>query len=61
MEPTRSFDDVTKVVYGLPFPIVNLILPEEGIIEVVIETEKGTIRAGRLRVHISDQTGTVPL
>ena len=55
---TALFDDPTKYLFNAGIPIVNFPLHGEGEIEVTIETERETIRAGRLKVRIN-RTGPV--
>ena len=50
--PAFTFPDATKSVLGANFSITNIILPHEGLIEASLETERDTIRVGRLRVRI---------
>jgi hypothetical protein len=51
-QPTLLFDDVEKIVLTAGLPIIGLALPCEGTLEVTVETERETIRAGRLRIRI---------
>ena len=53
--PASPFDDPTKFFINIPMPLVNFIIQGEGVIVVEIETERETIRAGRLRVRIDDE------
>jgi hypothetical protein len=52
---TFNFDDATKYIFTIPLPIINFAIPGEGILEVTIETERETLRAGRLRVRIQQE------
>lgn len=50
---TRSAQaDARKISLQAVVQFGNFLLAHEGFIEVTIETDQGTIRAGRLRIHI---------
>jgi hypothetical protein len=53
-----QFDDAERVTIQLNVPLINLVLPCEGVLEVTIETEKEVLRAGRLRVRMPSRTET---
>jgi hypothetical protein len=46
-------DEFSKGTLRIFVPITNLILSEEGFIEVMVDTERETLRAGRLRVRFN--------
>jgi len=54
----QIFDDYTRLILGSTIPLTNLIFQCSGTIEVSIETERETIRAGRLRVQIPGRPDT---
>jgi hypothetical protein len=51
-QPAVVFDDSTRVTFGATLPITGMPIACEGIIEVAFETERETIRAGRLRIRM---------
>lgn len=63
--PAPLFDDPTKLSLTTLLPIFNFAIFDEGEIEVTVETEQGTLRAGRLQVrmpsrHIQSDDSSVP-
>lgn len=63
--PVPLFDDPTKLSLITLLPIFNFAIFDEGEIEVTVETEQGTLRAGRLRVqmpsrHVQTDTSSAP-
>jgi hypothetical protein len=53
LTPLNSpFDDPTRFMLNIQIPLVNFPIACDGAIQVEIETERETIRAGRLRVRI---------
>ncbi len=53
-DPQPLFDDASRMILASPLAMLNLTLPCEGILEVTIETERETLRAGRVLVRIPD-------
>jgi len=51
-QPEPLFDDVTKLVFHIAMPILGLPVACDGVLEVTIETERETLRAGRLRLRL---------
>ena len=57
-------DEYSKGSLRFVIPIMNFIFNEEGFIEVMVETDRETIRAGRLRVRFNvkpEEVGLPPI
>ena len=50
--PFDTLDGGQHVVYSVNIPLKFLAVPHEGFIEATVETERGEIRAGRIRVRM---------
>lgn len=50
--PSMPFQDVTRLVFHAALPIVGLPISYDGVLEVTLETERETVRAGRLRLRM---------
>ena len=55
------YPDSTRFIVTMPLALMNVMIPSEGTIVVEIETERETIRAGRLRVRIDDPVANATL
>lgn len=52
-EATRPHaDDLTKMIYATHLKVSPLPILAAGLIEIMIETEQGSLRAGRLQVRV---------
>ncbi len=58
VSPAVVFEDAIRLTLSSVIPIVNLTFAREGRMEVTIETERETLRAGRLRIRISGRPGS---
>ena len=52
--PSRFFEDSKKIIIHQVIPLINFPIMEAGVIEVLLETDRGSFRAGRLRVSFVD-------
>ena len=52
--PSRFFEDSKKLIIHQVIQINNFSIMEAGVIEVLLETDRGSFRAGRLRVSFVD-------
>ena len=53
--PSEMTDDIRQIVLHQIIPISPFPLNEDGLIEVMIETDRGSERAGRLQVRFTEQ------
>ncbi len=57
-EPTpiapHTLEGATKLIAHQIIPIAPLLIEGEGMIEVMLETDRGSMRAGRLAIHFID-------
>lgn len=58
--PTPIFDDPARLALYVPLQFANFVFMDEGEIEVVVETEQGALKAGRLRVRMPERPGQTP-
>lgn len=52
--PASFFEDSKKIIIHQVIPMNNFPITEAGIIEVLLETDRGSFRAGRLRISFVD-------
>lgn len=52
--PAHLFEDSKKLIAQQIFTISPFIVTEAGVIDVLLETDRGSFRAGRLRVSFAD-------
>lgn len=55
-----NMDGATKVYLQVSMPMSSFVIPQEGSIEVWVETETGRIRAGRLVVMFNPEDDAMP-
>ena len=58
--PASQFDGATKSHYRFMIQFPPVTVSEEGFIEIILETEREVIRAGRLNVRFQPSAGTAP-